>query len=402
MKLLIITTDKSFENWRSRKSKLLTLSDELNAMQNGTITVDYQYLNVKPEVHETGFITHRWFDTLRDHFDAELICLHISTKQAKSWGIKTGLRGARQNDRDDWGEMYVIADEGSRRGRHNRFIETTLHEVRHELMAGMGLPDDTHDIHPTTASLRGTFKDLDQATYRTRFQLEQTKKSLIARLREKRDRLKAQVDKERTGPTDLLPLVQERANAVIAEMKRRGHAVRIVEGYRTLERQTELYNQGRTTRGAIVTNAKAGESLHNYGVAVDFVFRREGYNASEYLWQLLGKVGKDQGFEWGGDWQGFIDRPHFELKQGYTLKDFQNNRVDWSKWDSDTMTDMTISKNGVGYAALLVSVLSLFGIDVDYDTASEVIAAVGVIAGFLLMGYNQWKRSDVRGFLFKR
>ena len=115
-------------------------------------------------------------------------------------------------------------------------------------------------------------------------------------------------------------------------MKRRGHPVRIVEGFRTLERQTELYNQGRTTPGAVVTNAKAGQSLHNYGVAVDFVFRQEGYNASNTLWNLLGSVGKAQGFIWGGDWNGFVDRPHFEMKLGYSLRDFQKNKIDWNKY----------------------------------------------------------------------
>lgn len=120
--------------------------------------------------------------------------------------------------------------------------------------------------------------------------------------------------------------------AIIAEMERLGHAVRIVEGFRTLEKQTQLYNQGRTTPGSIVTNAKAGESFHNYGVAVDFVFRKEGYNATQKQWEMLGRVGKAQGFEWGGDWKQFVDRPHFELRLGYSLSDFQNNRIDWSRF----------------------------------------------------------------------
>ena len=111
-----------------------------------------------------------------------------------------------------------------------------------------------------------------------------------------------------------------------------GHPVRITEGYRSMERQQELYNQGRTTPGNIVTNAKAGESFHNYGVAVDFVFRKEGYNASEELWQTLGAIGKSQGFEWGGDWAKFVDKPHFSMTLGYSLEDFKLGKVDYSKW----------------------------------------------------------------------
>lgn len=135
-------------------------------------------------------------------------------------------------------------------------------------------------------------------------------------------------------PNSLLPLVQRKADAMVAEMARLGHQVRIVEGYRSIARQNILYAQGRTKSGAIVTNAKGGESLHNYGVSIDFVFRKEGYNASSTLWQLLGKVGKLQGFEWGGDWKGgFVDKPHFELKLGHTLADFQKGRVNYSKYN---------------------------------------------------------------------
>jgi peptidoglycan L-alanyl-D-glutamate endopeptidase CwlK len=40
---------------------------------------------------------------------------------------------------------------------------------------------------------------------------------------------------------------------------------------RPLDEQQRLYDQGRTTPGHIVTNAKPGQSAHNYGLALDFV-----------------------------------------------------------------------------------------------------------------------------------
>lgn len=129
----------------------------------------------------------------------------------------------------------------------------------------------------------------------------------------------------------LQPLVYRRANAVVEAMALLGHPVRIVEGYRSPERQAELYAQGRTTPGNIVTNAKPGNSFHQYGVAVDFVFRNEGYNASEELWQTLGTIGKAHGFDWGGDWKR-SDRPHFSITLGYTLRDFKQDKVDYSKF----------------------------------------------------------------------
>lgn len=133
--------------------------------------------------------------------------------------------------------------------------------------------------------------------------------------------------------TRLLPCVQRGVEAIISEMKYLGHPVRLVQGYRSLEEQTRLYNQGRTTPGNIVTNAKAGQSFHNYGCAVDLVFIKEGYDANQSLWETLGVVGEKHGFEWGGRWKGFTDKPHFEMKKGYTLSDFQNGKVDFNKFN---------------------------------------------------------------------
>lgn len=131
---------------------------------------------------------------------------------------------------------------------------------------------------------------------------------------------------------DLKPLVKRKAQAVLDEMQYLGLPMRIVEGYRSPQRQDELYAQGRTKPGAIVTNAKGGQSLHNYGVAVDMCFRQYGYNATEAQWQTYGNVAKRFGFEYGGDWTSFKDRPHIEMKLGYSLTDFQQGNVDYKKY----------------------------------------------------------------------
>lgn len=133
------------------------------------------------------------------------------------------------------------------------------------------------------------------------------------------------------APT-LKPLVQRKANEVIAEMTALGLPVRINEGYRSPQRQDMLYAQGRTTPGAIVTNARGGQSFHNYGVAVDFIFTQYGYGATDAQWETLGKVAESKGFSWGGRWNGFKDKPHCELLMGYTLADFQAGNVDFDKY----------------------------------------------------------------------
>ncbi|MFG6605291.1 M15 family metallopeptidase [Sulfitobacter sp. 1A10445] len=125
------------------------------------------------------------------------------------------------------------------------------------------------------------------------------------------------------------PLVGRTAQTMVARMKAAGFPIRVTSTYRSHEEQARLYAQGRTTPGNIVTNAKPGESFHNYGVAFDVVFREQGYDASPEMWQSLGSVGKALGLEWGGDWKN-PDRPHFSQTLGYTLKDFQSGNVDYS------------------------------------------------------------------------
>lgn len=92
--------------------------------------------------------------------------------------------------------------------------------------------------------------------------------------------------------------------------------------YRTFDEQDELYAQGRTKPGKIVTNARAGESYHNYGLAVDVVEIKpqfgydKGYDKNR--WDLIGKEAKAMGFEWGGDFKSFVDKPHLQMTFGYT------------------------------------------------------------------------------------
>src|SRR5690606_12092414 len=47
-------------------------------------------------------------------------------------------------------------------------------------------------------------------------------------------------------------------------------------GIRTHEQQAFLYAQGRDRPGRVVTNARAGESAHNYGCASDWTVWRGG------------------------------------------------------------------------------------------------------------------------------
>ena len=93
----------------------------------------------------------------------------------------------------------------------------------------------------------------------------------------------------------------------------------ITECYRSPERQDELYAQGRSKPGAIVTYKRGGESNHNKlpAPALDVAFLLAD---GEVSWSglLLSKFARlvkaaDARVHWGGDWPGFKDRPHFEV-----------------------------------------------------------------------------------------
>jgi len=96
--------------------------------------------------------------------------------------------------------------------------------------------------------------------------------------------------------------------------------LRITSALRSFAIQEELYSQGRTKKGKIITNAKPGSSFHNYGLAVDLV-RMDGANAdwSFDLSKLLPYADK-YGIDWGGNWKKFKDYPHFEKTLGNTWK----------------------------------------------------------------------------------
>src|SRR5690625_3180787 len=122
-------------------------------------------------------------------------------------------------------------------------------------------------------------------------------------------------------------VVRESALEMIRRAYKEGIYVQISEGHRPNDRQNELYAQGRSKPGNVVTNARGGQSWHNYGVAVDFFLTSD--DGSKALWTVNNKwrraaqIGKSLGFEWGGDWTGFVDYPHLQMTGGLSLADLQ-------------------------------------------------------------------------------
>ncbi len=114
------------------------------------------------------------------------------------------------------------------------------------------------------------------------------------------------------------PELQMLASRLIRECGKKGLTIKLGECFRTVAEQNRLYAQGRSEPGAIVTYAKGTDygSMHQWGVAFD-VIRNDGkgaYNNSDGWFNKVGKIGKNLGLEWGGDWTKPVDLPHFQLK----------------------------------------------------------------------------------------
>lgn len=96
----------------------------------------------------------------------------------------------------------------------------------------------------------------------------------------------------------------------------------ITQTVRSFAESDELYAKGRTKPGAIVTNAKAGQSYHNYGLAIDFVIQVNGTFSwkVDKNWMIVVDCFKKRGFTWGGDFKSIPDAPHFEKTLGNNWK----------------------------------------------------------------------------------
>ena len=88
----------------------------------------------------------------------------------------------------------------------------------------------------------------------------------------------------------------------------------ITQGFRSFAEQNALYAKGRTQPGAIVTNAKGGQSSHNFGKAFDICFLINKKDTYVGPWEKVGAIGEKCGLVWGGRWTKFVDKPHFEIK----------------------------------------------------------------------------------------
>lgn len=111
--------------------------------------------------------------------------------------------------------------------------------------------------------------------------------------------------------------------------ERHGYEMVLIEGYRSPERQAALAAMGNS-----VTLAGAGASYHQYGLAADCAFLRNGrvviserdpWAARGY--ELYGEVAAAMGLTWGGAWKSLKDLGHVELRRAGVLRRAGDNRA---------------------------------------------------------------------------
>ena len=111
----------------------------------------------------------------------------------------------------------------------------------------------------------------------------------------------------------------------------KGVRLRFAYVYRSVEEQNKLFAQRPK-----VTNARGGQSIHNYGFAFDIVilkdkdnngtFETASFDIDEH-WIKVVKFFKSKGWTWGGDWKSFKDAPHFEKTFGHTWQTLSKKEI---------------------------------------------------------------------------
>ena len=93
--------------------------------------------------------------------------------------------------------------------------------------------------------------------------------------------------------------------------------VRIYNTFRSWNEEDKLFAKGRTMPGQIVTNARGGDSYHNWGLAFDAAPYENGKISNDTnKFKKMGQLGQQVGLEWGGNFISIVDLPHFQYTFG--------------------------------------------------------------------------------------
>ena len=120
------------------------------------------------------------------------------------------------------------------------------------------------------------------------------------------------------------PILSKKIHLLATMLQDENIVFRVTQGLRTWNEQDKLYQQGRTLPGKIVTNAPAGHSWHEYGLAVDLVVMIDDNTIPDWTithpsWQRLINVGESLGMYSGSEFCSIKDYPHFQLSGSFPV-----------------------------------------------------------------------------------
>lgn len=133
------------------------------------------------------------------------------------------------------------------------------------------------------------------------------------------------IDKYTEQRSQLLhPKLRSEVILIANELATKGILFRIVQGFRSIAEQDTLYAQGRTTPGKIVTNARGGQSFHNFGLAIDFAvdILDENGNVINVSFDENIDTNKDENKDWD------------EVINAFGMRGWQSGRY-WKLADTD-------------------------------------------------------------------
>lgn len=118
--------------------------------------------------------------------------------------------------------------------------------------------------------------------------------------------------------TTLAPKAQILARKFLDTVLTSGLDIRIISGTRTYAQQDALFRKGRYgNKEKVVTQARGGQSNHNFGLAWDIgLFENGKYITADTKYKTLAAspLAALPELEWGGNWVKFKDYPHYQHK----------------------------------------------------------------------------------------
>jgi peptidoglycan L-alanyl-D-glutamate endopeptidase CwlK len=121
--------------------------------------------------------------------------------------------------------------------------------------------------------------------------------------------------------SELLPHVQELAKKWLELCNREGVSPKIVETYRTPERQAELMKVGGVTKALPMRSWHQWRRAWDAYPIIDGVVRVQYDAVTREAFHLMGSVAVSLGIEWGGNWKTLKDYAHFQVTDGLKIDD---------------------------------------------------------------------------------